>query len=346
MLSLDYLAFSYVPCKSLAELPAGKNELDLFISSFPELESFFNDNFTMCSSGRFYDNVVSLTDLCLISYNVLEGSRYSSGKLTPMGVNVSIPSHGLCWFFDLFGLDLDSPDSLVTLLKILKERSCRLSRIDLAFDDFTKKYTPTDYNRFNCFHAIKTKFRYIKFLQSTGTKGGDTIYFGDRKNGKLLRIYDKAYESKGEVDSIRYEIELHSVYARNMMDYIIDNGYFDFVSYLKSDCFTIVLGDNECNIERRSNRPINPEWEDWTKSVFCEELQPYIHLPRKRVSPSVESIEKWIEGAVLPTLRAYVDIVGFDLFRDMLKKTRVPDRLTFLFDPIYKDAFLWSLPKS
>ena len=89
---------------------------------------------------------------------------------------------------------------------------CTLTRVDLNYDDFSKRKMPYEIaevaNQGNYSGYKRHEHRCPR--KRSGEILGDTLYFGRRGklgSGRFLRIYDKNLESKGEVDCVRYEVE-------------------------------------------------------------------------------------------------------------------------------------------
>jgi hypothetical protein len=94
----------------------------------------------------------------------------------------------------------------------------RCSRLDVYIDDYQKRVTPAQIYKY--FQEDKLfGFKNHDFRNSGRKKGenGASAMFGRRGKsgaGKYLRCYDKSYESRGEIDAIRYELELSQEHSR------------------------------------------------------------------------------------------------------------------------------------
>jgi hypothetical protein len=121
----------------------------------------------------------------------------------------------------LEGLDLEA---LQALLFSVACHAQNVTRCDLTLDDWCKVITPMDLdvltsgaddpyalNKAQCV----TRVQQSTFLRSKGPKGGDTWYLGGSKGDARLRVYDKARESEGEVDAIRWELQLRGDRAKD-----------------------------------------------------------------------------------------------------------------------------------
>lgn len=95
---------------------------------------------------------------------------------------------------------------------------CR--RIDIAFD------VPYKLDFDDAYDAIKTKranynARKYSRIQSDS---GNTIYIGSRTSEQMLRIYDKAAESKLDYDLTRFELECKGQMAEGIAKYVDEHG--------------------------------------------------------------------------------------------------------------------------
>jgi len=190
-----------------------------------------------------------------------------------MGVNVSVPSHGLEWLFGLFDLNIDDDDAVQKLFLLLKERHCHCSRIDLAFDDFGKTFRPSHYITWWFNGNFRSKFRKMQ-IASTSRDIGNTFYLGSRKTGKMLRIYDKDFESDGVIDAVRYEFELHVDYARDMFQYLCDHAVVDFIAYLRTYfdiCELKYKKDGSLDSRNKDKWSLLPEWKEWLDNLDFSE---------------------------------------------------------------------------
>ena len=98
-----------------------------------------------------------------------------------------------------------------------------VSRCDLTLDDWCKVITPFDLDVLTSGgddpyalnkDQLVTRAKESTFLRSKGPTGGDTWYLGGTKGDVRLRVYDKARESRGEVDAVRWELQLRGDRAK------------------------------------------------------------------------------------------------------------------------------------
>ena len=235
---------------------------DEFLDAFPEFEDLLDEMVLLERGRNGYTQVYAFTDEFTISYNPDEER---------LGVHVTFPAHGLYRIMKIFGLDdISEYADAAALLLILKSRHCRISRIDLAYDDYDKTFTPHDFMRWKMNERISTQCKCCGFMMSEATKGG-TFYLGKRGKGRFLRIYDKEYESKGAINSIRYEFELRQEWATLIQDKILADVEFS-VADLIEGMFTITneyeLTDNDSTNATRKNRAgVDEKWQLFLDSI-------------------------------------------------------------------------------
>lgn len=318
ILKLDWLSFTFqvVASDCLDSDGCIHSPFEVFCKVFPELQIMYDE--IVFDTGKFhYSHRYMFSDN--IEINCCELEKVAGGSVNfdyacKMGVNVSIPSHSLSLFSSLFDIDINEVGACARLLSLLKFRGCTFSRIDFCYDDFEKVYTAYDYARFWVNDMISTRFQNCDF-KSSQSKIGGTFYLGSRAH-RMLRIYDKFYESKGSVDSVRYEWEYHSTDAKKLADMIILNGgQIGFVQLLK-DWFR-VLAYPTTDLKQRSVVATLPEWSDFCdKHKFNEELV----IPEYDKNERVARLNDWVEFKVMPSLRGYVKVMGLDNLISCLKR--------------------------
>lgn len=137
----------------------------------------------------------------------------------------SISVHNGKVTLDITGKALDGIDQgdLHLFLLGLRQFSPTCTRVDVFFDDYQRLVTPSD------LHDIVDNFDFSGFRsfnikqRSVLNKGmvHDEVDFGKRGgngSGKYLRVYDKALESEGKKNCVRYEIEFTKERAHDVFD--------------------------------------------------------------------------------------------------------------------------------
>ena len=181
------------------------------------------------------------------------------------------------------------------------------TRLDVRIDDFTKTLTPNlvkeaferhDITGFN----LKTEATLIKNIVR-GRSLGETIYIGKRgKNGsgKFIRCYTKWIESKGQIDSNRFEIEFTENYAKDLFSVLISMELSSWVEVMIA-CVTGAVDF----IDRQSPDGIRKDVANCPRLTWWEFVVgdiPRIRLSRPRKEKTIKKAIKWIEKQVLPTL--------------------------------------------
>jgi hypothetical protein len=195
--------------------------------------------------------------------------------------------------------------SLVVQLSLL---GFRASRIDIRFDDFTKTFTPQDVRNAHSFRNYTgfTSGVYWDWHESgegLSKKIGQTFYMGRRGDngcGKHLRAYDKSVQSKGRIDSNRFEFEFSQNYSRRL---------FELLSTLDLSCWIegivcFVTGAVDF-VDRQSTRGIRKDVKNCPRLDWWEFLVgdvPRIRLSKPRKQKAIKNAITWIEKQVLPTL--------------------------------------------
>ena len=334
-LTVDWLAFTYKPTVSDLESD-DSNLLVHFIRKFPELQDIILDSVTVRS--RFgYNKTLQFNDDFLILYNDFS-EDLKNDKRNPysMGVNFQVPSHSLELFCDCFGIEFESNNALFQIMELLHDRGCQLSRIDLCFDDYGKKFNAKYYIDKWVRGLFRSHFQTATMFLNQN-QDGNTFYLGSlKKRSKLLRIYDKFVESGGIYDCVRYEFEYHAENARDVMAYILGGGTIEFFPYLRS-WFEVIKESN--NTTNKSDIPLDNEWEEYfSESVFCEK----IIIPRYDNEYRSKEVTSFIENQVLPSLKGYIQLFGWDYLRSELEKSDINKKYLGLINSIeYKNSVGW-----
>ena len=255
-----------------------------------------------------------------------------------MGVHVTFPGHGIWKISDIFGLgDLSEHEAARKIFKILDERNCEITRLDLAYDDYTKTFTPRDFSRWMDQERITTDSRVWSYIASA-RNSGDTFYLGKRGRDRFLRVYDKNYESKGKYDCIRYEFELKKDWARVVQNHVINDKVFCFADLLDS-MFTI-KEDYEWSHEywydekgnkhmydvdrsRKTYADVDSKWQlflDTMRQVFAKSMCSVVEisLKKKKEECSFNRLNNWLRDYILPSLFVYRQVMGERGFNEFI----------------------------
>lgn len=215
---------------------------------------------------------------------------------------------------------------LVSLLRLIKDfvdGGGRITRLDLTVDDFTHSLNLKEIHeayQAGCMVARTKFFKYDAGFSSPGVKDGEVIRIGKRSSQFFVRIYNKFFESKGKVDSIRFEAELkqdlaHHSFLRLFLSScaVLENlsGANSLELDLK-DFNATLLGiiskkvefkepTSDSNVTRRSRLYW---WDQFLQGV----QQIKIEIPR--VKATIKTIESWFLRSVVTSLALLVASQG------------------------------------
>ena len=336
---LDWLNFTWF-CPPEAVEGDIVNVITAFSHCFPEFDSCLLE-MEMFHTVSHYTSVFRWNDDFIICYN--DDSYFEKERVNnrfAYSVNVQVPSHSLELLFNLFNIPICKEDSVSSLLSLLKDRGCKFSRIDLAFDDYDKKYLPDWYMDKFIHNALSTNFQTVQLIGSKS--GGWSFYVGSlKKRNKILRIYDKDKQSNGKYKCVRYEFELHSDNANDLANYIIDNKYVPFGDYLRGSWFDIkdIEHSNDSNFARM---PSLPEWLEFVEEfVFFEQSQDSfttnssgtkLRIPHYNDCDRSISLAYWVEKFVLPSVLGYRALLGEEAFKEACKHSEISDKWKRIID--------------
>lgn len=123
-------------------------------------------------------------------------------------------SVGNTCFFSISGKGCTATRDWDAVHDLLIELKAGITRLDLAHDDYKGMHniqTALDYYKAGFFFSLHGRPPLPKLIDDFGSGAGKTFYIGSRKNGKLLRVYEKG-KANGDPESpwVRWELELHS----------------------------------------------------------------------------------------------------------------------------------------
>jgi DNA relaxase NicK len=211
---------------------------------------------------------------------------------------------------------------------LLNKHHLKITRTDIAMDDFKKRVSFEDVQT-----ALANK-NYARFKVATATKnyGGEyqgfTCKFGSRAGDRMMRFYDKHAESKGEIDSYRWELELKDELAHKaILDWMkVDMESFEDISpkYLAG----LVVGSYDF-VERGKEKNISrmPRLEWWEK--LCDAVAVEIRHSIARVKTTLELAKKWIGDQVAPTIAIIRKVLGVAKFNQWIDDERYKSEKRF-----------------
>lgn len=189
----------------------------------------------------------------------------------------------------------------------------KATRFDPAIDDYSKRVT---------FEQIRdaieagnyARFRKAQITKNYGdTYGGWTIYCGSRASDRFLRIYNKFAESKGQIDSIRWEGELRDKLADRYFREWIEAP--DEVSAQLLASFVIGLVEF---VDRAQEKNVNrmvelPWWQEFKDAVGAS-----IRYSVEQLKTNLKQAKDWVSHQVVKTLAIVRQVVGGKRFSSWL----------------------------
>lgn len=195
------------------------------------------------------------------------------------------------------------PVDQLFLMKELFGYGFNCTRIDICIDDYTKTITPERVKE-----AVdsrnQTGFSLAPYTEwrSSGCVGQEmskTYYVGRRGrygSGKLIRCYNKYLESKGEIDSNRFEMEFTDAYSKNAFAKLIE-----FPTSSWSEVMVALMTGAVDFIDRSSSEIVGEcSRLDWWAAIVDDVGRIRVSKPRK--DKTIKKAIQWVERQVLPTL--------------------------------------------
>lgn len=304
---------------------------DCFLEFFPEFESYINE-MTLLEYGKFgYTRILTYKDEFMIMYNPDQEH---------MGVHIVFPGHGMHMLCQVFGLGgMEEFAQAKDLFDKLSSRNCKVTRMDIAYDDYEKLIMPSDFNFWLVHKRIRTQSQTMQYVTSKSDAGG-TFYIGRRGSARYMRIYDKNHESKGKINAIRYEFELRREWAQKVMDLVTSGTFFTFKD-LVADFIAIVQeydyenGSSGTISMRKSRAELDEKWfkflELCGKVVLNDDSPVDLTIPRVKKEYSIRRSIDWVIRQLAPSLFVLHETIGVDRLmeivdyhgRSRLKKDKV-----------------------
>lgn len=324
--TVDWLEFTY---RAPEECDNGFEVFEKFKADFPEIVLDWQmnaDQVVILDKGRnFYDSVFAFSDVYTVCYHTVKDK---------MGVHVTFPGHGIWKISEIFGFnDINEHEACKKLFKILDDRNCTITRLDIAYDDYTKTFTPKDFSMWMLQERITSESRCWNYITSA-SRSGDTFYLGKRGRERYLRVYDKNYESNGKINAIRYEFELKQRWSRTVQEKVLNDEIFCFADLIDS-MFTVKedwgftgkyvydnrdIGHLEHNDAVRKNRAaVDEKWILFLETIRkTHDAEIVVALPKEKEQYSLKKLDNWINEYIAPSLFIYRAVVGSDAFNRMI----------------------------
>ena len=227
----------------------------------------------------------------------------------------------------------------------------KVTRLDIAIDDYFKRLNELDIKEAaECGNfAIVQSISPYRTHRKGGIVEGFTWYFGSKNSDNFARFYDKATESKGEIDSYRLEGQFadekaHLIWKQWLS---IPDSEFDNISprYLSGSVLGLIefVDRSGSNGSKQKNicRMKRLGW--WQQ--FVEACGAHIRHSVVRADTTLERAKQWIAKQVMPTLAAIQKTLGLLDFRGWLDEGMAKAAANFTAEQTAK-IMQWSKGKS
>ena len=212
---------------------------------------------------------------------------------------------------------MSSRDQHGLLVNIVKSSLYRVTRIDLATDDFAKRITPktiADLELRGWWHGSrKTRIH----IGGSSDIDADTFYGGSKQSEKKIRIYNKDKESRGMIDSIRWESELHGRYSRPVADFLgsvkftTDERWSQLVGMVNVGYFALREPTGDPNVYRRPYHPL-------FKSLV-DDIGGVQNIQKVQVVSSLERTAVWFDRNCTKPMAKIMEGIGEVKFFEYLR---------------------------
>ena len=293
--SVDYLRVILPIFRSEYTLEA----LDLLFKDYLSLALNFSENIPYCCGRKFAHGHRSFDNTCILGYN---WNTEDTGEAI-----ITISGSSLARL---------SLDRMHSFFKDLHSLAARCTRIDIALDDFTKSYFNYERLQETVQAGNFTGARPESYSCKLDGNAGWLVTIGKRSNSVFRRFYNKSVESKGQIDSNRFETEYKHEHSRTIYDSICTldlDSVLDFIS--KLICGSVDFIDRSLGV-RAARCPRLPWWEDFINimgGVICWSVP--------RLVRTIEKTIKWVEKQVSSSLAVISECKGIHWFKNWLEKS-------------------------
>jgi DNA relaxase NicK len=151
-------------------------------------------------------------------------------------------------------------------------------------------------------------FKECKATVNYGKKhGGWTINLGARSGEKYIRIYDKFAESKGKINSVRFEAEISGKLSDKLFSMLLEfpEKEVEYQQELINYCVGTISFIEKLDKNIARNLPLK-WWGDWLE--YLNSCPKKLHV--RRFKTSINAKKRWIERAVSKSLALLKDALG------------------------------------
>jgi DNA relaxase NicK len=279
----------------------------------------FGQEFDECEFGFWsYDRHVRWPCGAMVLYH----STATGAQLVKNRIALEIPGRAL--------ETLDAWDILMLCVN-LDRHGFQASRVDVYFDDADRIISPSklyetiyEPSLFSGapIRADFSGFRVIRRLCEAHASEGlkhDEVSFGRRGttgSGKYLRCYDKALESDGQNQAVRWELELSDEKARLAFSVLVKTACVDWKPEQTASMLGCMIGgciDFKVRTDRAGDKNLNrlARYEFWQRII---EKIGRAKLDGKRNLKTIEKAREWTRKQCAGTLQMLHQALGAEVF--------------------------------
>lgn len=159
---------------------------------------------------------------------------YERSWANDRGVVAAVGGNRGTWFVQLSGKACARVDDWARLHEVVGQLGVRITRVDLAHDDFAgTRSVQTAMDLYDAGAFTIRRSPSCKLMQTgRNGEGGRTFYVGASRNGKMLRVYDKGKE-QGDLLSpwVRWEVQMMAVDRVVPLHVLLEPAAFFSVAY-------------------------------------------------------------------------------------------------------------------
>lgn len=205
-----------------------------------------------------------------------------------------------------------SEDQMRSLMRFCLGRNGKATRIDTKIDDYSRLATPELFRQSlergdAVTHAEKALVVH-EFDVGSPVSTGDTVYLGSPRSRQKLRVYDKNLESEGDLDCIRWELEVRKEAAITMLAQLVDG---DWAAVMTSRLVAFVdFRDSATAVNSSAPSRDRPRLA-WFEKLVGMAVKASAYLPT--LPRTVEDVAKWFSDQVGTSLAMLFRFWGGDM---------------------------------
>jgi DNA relaxase NicK len=273
--------------------------IDLLLKDYLSVALDFSEDIPYSCGRKFAKGHRNHDNTCILGYN------FSSDDTGEAILNISGAS-----------LARLSIDRLHSFMRTFYDLGAHCTRIDIAVDDFTKSYFNYEKLQSALQSGNFSGARLSNYSCKYDGNNGWLVTVGKRSNSVYRRFYNKSVESKGQIDSYRFETEYKNDHSKTIFNTICTldlDAVLDFTSQLIGGSVDFI---DRSQADRASRSPRLPWWEN-----FIQILGGSLRWSVPRVARTIEKSIKWVQKQVASTLAVISECKGFDWFEKWLQES-------------------------